>query len=73
MFLLSEQIKKEAQHIIADDIDNDILLIVAHNGVGKTKLLKEIYGSTAFNHHIGVRPLWEALFYGVSKLFDEYL
>lgn len=40
---------KEAQRIIDDDIDNDIILIVAHKGVGKAKLLEEIYGSTAYN------------------------
>lgn len=40
---------KEAQKIISDDIDNDIILIVAYKGVGKAKLLKEIYGSTAYN------------------------
>ena len=40
---------KEAQRIISDDMDNDIILIVAHKGVGKAKLLKEIYGSTAYN------------------------
>ena len=52
MFFLSEQIKKEAQHIIEDDIDNDILLVVAHKGVGKTKLLNDIYGSAAYNSNL---------------------
>lgn len=52
MFLLGEQIKAEAQRIIEDDVDNDILLIAAHKGVGKSKLLEDIYGSTAFNKNI---------------------
>ena len=49
MFIPREQIKKEAQRIISDSVDNDIILIVAYKGVGKAKLLKEIYGSTAYN------------------------
>ena len=52
MFFLGEQIKAEAQRIIEDDVDNDILLIAAHRGVGKSKLLEDIYGSTAFNKNL---------------------
>ena len=52
MFSVSEKIKKEAQLIIADDNDNDILLIIAHKGIGKTELLEEIYGSTSFNPNL---------------------
>ena len=49
MFFSKEQIMKEVQRIISDDYDNDIILIAANKGVGKKKLLKEIYGSTVYN------------------------
>ena len=52
MFLTSEIAKIKANTIIFDDNDNDIVFVVAHKGIGKTKLLEEIYGSVAFNRHL---------------------
>ena len=52
MFLTAEKDKKKKKSIITDDNDNDIIFVVAHKGVGKTKLLEEIYGSVAFNRQL---------------------
>ena len=52
MFLTKEQTKENVKRIIADDVDNDIVFVVAHKGVGKTELLEEIYGSTSFNNQL---------------------
>lgn len=32
MFLTKEQAKENAKRIIADDVDNDIVFVVAHKG-----------------------------------------
>jgi hypothetical protein len=52
MFLTKEEAKENIKCIIADDIDNEIVFVVAHKGVGKTELLEEIYGSASFNSQI---------------------
>lgn len=52
MFLTNEQAKDKVKNIITDDVDNDIVFVVAHKGIGKTKLLEEIYGSASFNNHL---------------------
>lgn len=52
MFLTNEQAKEKIKSIITDDVDNDIVFVVAHKGIGKTKLLEEIYGSTSFNKNL---------------------
>ena len=35
MFLTREQIMQKTKAIIADDVDNDVLFVVAHKGIGK--------------------------------------
>lgn len=45
MFMSKQQIIDEVKHIIADDTDNDVIFVVAQKGIGKTKLLNEIYGT----------------------------
>lgn len=52
MFLTAEQAKIKIKSIISDDNDNDIVFVVAHKGIGKTKLLEEIYGSVAYNRQL---------------------
>lgn len=52
MFLTKEQAKENAKRIIADDVDNDIVFVVAHKGIGKTEFLEEIYGSASFNNQL---------------------
>lgn len=52
MFLTSEEAKGKVKDIISDDVDNDIVFIVAHKGIGKTNLLQEIYGSISFNEQL---------------------
>lgn len=52
MFLTQDETKENIKSIIADDVDNDIVFVVAHKGVGKTELLEEIYGSTSFNNQL---------------------
>ena len=50
--MTAEKARTKAKSIITDDNDNDIIFVVAHKGVGKTKLLEEIYGSVAFNRQL---------------------
>ena len=45
MFVTKDEIRQIANDIITDDINNDILFIVANKGFGKYRLLKEIYGT----------------------------
>lgn len=52
MFLTSEDAKDKVKDIILDDVDNDIVFVVAHKGIGKTNLLREIYGSLSFNNRL---------------------
>lgn len=50
MFLTKEKAKENIRRIIDDDIDNDIVFITAHKGIGKAKLLQEICGEASFNN-----------------------
>lgn len=43
MFLSKNEIKRKVAEIVLDDSDNDIIFIVATKGIGKLKLLSEIY------------------------------
>lgn len=52
MFLNKASIKDNIREIIWDDNDNDIIFVVASKGIGKTVLLQEIYGATAFERNI---------------------
>ena len=52
MFLSNAEIKNKVKSIIADDVDNDIIFIVGNKGIGKTQLLHELYGETAFNRDV---------------------
>lgn len=52
MFLTADQVKNIVNDIITDDFDNDVAFIVAHKGIGKTKLLQEIYASASSNDQI---------------------
>ena len=49
MFLTREQIMQKTKAIIADDVDNDVLFVVAHKGIGKTQILNEVYGTSKHN------------------------
>ena len=52
MFLSKVEIKEKVKSIILDDIDNDIVFIVANKGIGKLALLGEIYDVNVFNKDI---------------------
>lgn len=49
MFLKREQIKAQIKNIILDDVDNDVVFIVANRGIGKTAILTEIYGNNTYD------------------------
>ena len=49
MFLTRDQIMQKTKAIIADDVDNDVLFVVAHKGIGKTQILNEVYGTSKHN------------------------
>ena len=40
---------QKTKAIIADDVDNDVLFVVAHKGIGKTQILNEVYGTSKHN------------------------
>ena len=52
MFVSKEYIKKQVLNIIHNDTDNDIVFIVANKGIGKLKLLNELYDFESFNKNI---------------------
>ena len=52
MFLAKEVVKEKVKSIILDDADNDIIFVVANKGLGKTKLLHEIYGDSSFDKNL---------------------
>lgn len=54
MFVSKEYIKKQVIDIVQDDADNDIIFIVASKGVGKLKLLNELYDFESFQKDIVV-------------------
>lgn len=54
MFVTKDEIRQIANDIITDDINNDILFIVANKGFGKYRLLKEIYGTRFQDNVISV-------------------
>ncbi len=54
MFVPKEDAKNQVIDIIEDDTDNDIIFIVASKGVGKLKLLNEIYNFESFHKDIVV-------------------
>lgn len=52
MFLPKDDVKQKVKNIIMDDIDNDIVFIVASKGIGKLSLLGELYDINSFNKDI---------------------
>lgn len=52
MFLPKDDVKQKVKNIIMDDIDNDIVFIVANKGIGKLSLLGEIYDINSFNKKV---------------------
>jgi len=52
MFLPKNEAKLKVKSIILDDIDNDVIFIVANKGVGKLKLLGEIYDIKSYKREI---------------------
>lgn len=48
MFLSKEEIKRKVANIVLDDRDNDLIFIVATKGIGKLKLLYEIYDKQSY-------------------------
>lgn len=52
MFVSKEDVKKQVVNIVKGDADNDIIFIVASKGVGKNKLLNELYNFESFQKDI---------------------
>ncbi len=52
MFLEKEKIKSMVNNIIYDNVDNDVIFIVASKGIGKTAVLHEIYDKFQFDHRL---------------------
>ena len=44
LFVTKDEIRQTVRQIINDDVNNDIVFIIANKGFGKYKLLKEING-----------------------------
>lgn len=52
MFVTKDEIRQTVQQIINDDVNNDMVFIIANKGFGKYKLLKEINGFDYQKHII---------------------
>lgn len=52
MFVTREEIRQIVKQVIEDDVNNDIVFIIANKGFGKYKLLKEINGCEYQKHII---------------------
>ncbi|HCH96427.1 MAG TPA: hypothetical protein DFI63_00215 [Lachnospiraceae bacterium] len=52
MFVTKDEIRRMVKQVITDDVNNDIVFIVANKGFGKYKLLKEINGYEYQKHVI---------------------
>lgn len=52
MFLSKDEIKRKVANIVLDNRDNDIIFIVATKGIGKLKLLNEIYDKQSCNEDV---------------------
>ena len=72
MFLTKEQIKNKVAEIVYDNVDNDIVFIVAHRGIGKTKILQELYTLISSNNQLIVAD-GNAIYKSVSKLKKCYI
>lgn len=51
VFVTKDEIRQIANEIIIDEVNNDILFIVANKGFGKYRLIEEIYG-THYNESV---------------------
>ena len=49
MFLSSSQARERVRYIIEDDVDNDIVFVVAHKGIGKTVFLRDVCDMNPYN------------------------
>ena len=52
MFISKDEIKRKVAKIVLDDKDNDIIFIVATKGIGKLKLLHEIYDKQSYSEEV---------------------
>ena len=72
MFLTKEQIKNKVAEIVYDNVNNDIVFIVAHRGIGKTKILQELYTLISSNNQL-IAADGNAIYKNVSRLKKCYI
>ena len=52
MFLQKDDVKEKVREIILDEHDNDIVFVVAAKGIGKLRLLEELFDIESSNREI---------------------